>query len=303
MNVNLTTRLMKQTAMSLIGGAFLLSTQVQARAYESTPSQGQPRAVFSSDMTLAQVVPEQSQLVYYYPESVNAGPINIYVDKEFHTALLPGEFTTLCVASGQHILAAAVNDAPLYQQKASAGVHANFNGGKTYFVRAALNQGVVSEATPRQQAEQELQQMNKAERLVNRASSVQQCRYVDGGSNVTLIVDSVLFRFAGSSYSQLLPESQQKLERIIAFTKNANNVGSIAIRGYTDGIGNAEANRRLSQARAETVRQALINAGINSALISAEGEGIAPSASGCSKRQNDGCNTSSRRVEIKVNGH
>ena len=263
MKCNSTTRLMKQTFVLLFGGAFLLSTQVQARAYENDTTTGQTTSGFTSTIKLQQVVPEQSQLVYYYPASVNAGPINIYVDKEFHTALLPGEFTTLCVASGQHILAAAVNDAPLYQQKASAGVHATFNGGKTYFVRSTVNQGIVSESVTRQQAEQALQGMNKTVRLVNRASSVQQCRYIGGGKDVTLVVDNVLFSFGGSSYQQLLPESKRKLDKLIEFTRNSNNVSSIELRGFTDRIGKEDVNRRLSQARAETVRQALINAGID----------------------------------------
>ncbi|NDJ58740.1 OmpA family protein [Enterobacteriaceae bacterium 4M9] len=302
MKCNSTTRLMTQTFVTLLGGAFLLSAQAQARAYENDTAVVQTTSAFTT-VKLPQVVPEQSQLVYYYPASVNAGPVNIYVDKEFHTALLPGEFTTLCVASGQHILAAAVNDAPLYQQKASAGVHANFNGGKTYFVRSAVNQGIVSESVPHQQAEQELQGMNKAVRLVNRASGVQQCRYVGGGKDVTLVVDNVLFSFGGSSYQQLLPESKRKLEKLIEFTRNSNNISSIELRGFTDRIGKAESNRRLSQARAETVRQALISAGIDGAIINARGEGIASTAEGCSSRQQDGCNKDSRRVDITVNSN
>lgn len=286
---------------ALVIGAMLSSAGLQAQVFQNSANTTAIPAVDVPYVTVPEVVPEQAQLVYYYPASVNAGPINVYVDKEFHTALLPGEFTTLCVSSGQHTLAAAVNDAPLYQQKATAGVNATFNGGKTYFVRSAVNEGIVSEAVTRQNAEQDLQSMERNTRIVNRASSVQHCRYMGTGKDITLIQESVLFRFAKSSYDQMLPESQDKLERVVAFTKRSNNVGSIRLVGYTDSIGNVESNRRLSEARAETVRQALIRAGIEPSLITVSGDGIAPSAGGCSKRQQDGCNKLSRRVDVMVN--
>lgn len=288
---------------ALIISAMLASTGLQAQVFQGGENNIAGASVASQYFSLPQVVPEQAQLVYYYPASVNAGPINIYVDKEFHTALLPGEFTALCVNTGQHLLAAAVNDAPLYQQKATAGVHANFNGGKTYFVRSASGNGVVSEAVPRQEAEKELLEMNRNTRIINRASSVQNCRYVGSGNDVTLIKDAVLFQFAGSRYDQMLPESQVKLDRLVEFTKRSNNVGSINLVGYTDGIGKSESNQRLSQARAETVRQALVNAGIDNAIINVQGQGVAQSAGGCSKRQDDGCNKMSRRVDVMINSH
>ncbi|MBK4716560.1 MULTISPECIES: OmpA family protein [Tenebrionibacter/Tenebrionicola group] len=293
----------KYIKSALIISAMLSSGGLHANVFLEGQSVGVIPQSDTTYFSTPQVVPEQAQLIYYYPASVNAGPLNIYLDKEFHTALLPGEFTTLCVSAGQHTLAAAVNDAPLYQQKANAGVNAQFNGGKTYFVRSAVSNGIVSEAVTRQQAEQELPVMNRSTRLVNRASGMQTCRYVGSGKDVTLIMDAVRFRFAGSSYDQMLPESQRKLDRLIDFTRRSNNVSSINLVGYTDGIGNSESNRRLSEARAETVRQALIGAGIDASIINVQGLGVAQTAGGCSKRQEDGCNKMSRRVDIMINSH
>lgn len=51
------------------------------------------------------------------------------------------------------------------------------------------------------------------------------------------------------------------------FIRQANNVREIQIIGYTDAIGSREANQRLSEARANTVRSLLIEKGIKPELI------------------------------------
>jgi outer membrane protein OmpA-like peptidoglycan-associated protein len=69
------------------------------------------------------------------------------------------------------------------------------------------------------------------------------------------------------------------------------------IEGHTDSSGNAEINQRLSQQRAEAVRAALIERGIDPERLVAEGAGaarpIADNATAQGRRQN-------RRVEIYV---
>jgi K(+)-stimulated pyrophosphate-energized sodium pump len=48
---------------------------------------------------------------------------------------------------------------------------------------------------------------------------------------------------------------------------------SVKIGGYTDNIGDAASNQRLSQQRAESVQQALVGKGIDAGRLSAEGYG------------------------------
>jgi outer membrane protein OmpA-like peptidoglycan-associated protein len=47
----------------------------------------------------------------------------------------------------------------------------------------------------------------------------------------------------------------------------------VEIGGYTDSVGSAPANMRLSQRRANAVREALIRAGVHSAILTAKGYG------------------------------
>lgn len=50
---------------------------------------------------------------------------------------------------------------------------------------------------------------------------------------------------------------------------------SVEIGGYTDNQGNAEANKKLSQARAESVKKALVDLGVQDAMLKAVGYGDA----------------------------
>jgi outer membrane protein OmpA-like peptidoglycan-associated protein len=74
---------------------------------------------------------------------------------------------------------------------------------------------------------------------------------------------------------------------------------TMAIVGYTDSTGSAALNARLSQARADTVRNALVAQGIDASRIEASGRGPAnPVASNTTKsgRQQN------RRVEVDISG-
>lgn len=257
--------------------------------------------------SLPQVVPEQAQMVYYYPKEINAGPLYVYVDKAFHTALLPGQFTVMCVATGEHAFSTAINDAPDYKNKLNSLFKAKFKGGMTYFVKMdSAGTPVTNSAVSRQDAERDLASLQRQVKLINRASTIQACQYIGGATaGTTLVQDSLLFKFGGSDYQALLPESRNRLNEILDILKKSGKINTIRITGFTDGIGNSDTNTRLSQARADTVRQVLVRAGIASHLITAEGGGVAQSANGCTakaSRQADGCNKMSRRAEIMIDG-
>ena len=289
----------------ILCGAFIYLAGAQARVnvqelnYEQLDNA--TRIAAEPYVSSLAIVPEQSQLVYYYPRDTSAEPLNIYIDKQFHTALLPGEFTTVCMKAGNHFLNAAMNDAPLYRQKETGGLNAPFEGGKTYFVRIAKYQELVSESVYRDEAEKELQDMQRNNRIINRASAVESCRY-SANSNAELSKLSVLFKFAGSSYAQMESESKVNLREFINTAKSGNNVTTIRLIGHADGIGKDGKNQRLSEARAETVRKVLINAGIDRSIITVQGNGVDPVAIGCSDQPEDTCNRQSRRVDIVING-
>lgn len=90
---------------------------------------------------------------------------------------------------------------------------------------------------------------------------------------------------------------------------NLPYVRSIHVSGYTDPIGNAEANRALSQARAQAVARVLESSGVPAKLIQTEGRGSSNLVvDDCNERfaknkaRRDECNMPNRRVEISVVG-
>ncbi|MGL6013376.1 MAG: OmpA family protein [Shewanella oncorhynchi] len=251
---------------------------------------------------VAKVVPELAQIVFYYPQGNLPATIN--VDRELQSALLPGEFSIFCVAPGGHAIESYFQDQPLYKGKQNPAHQIRVNGSETYFLQVNPGgSGSTTALVERATAEADLKSMHKQTRIINRASQVKPCEYVNGGGTV-LIQESIQFRFGKSSYGSILPSSVVKLDNVIAFLKQGNNVINIELAGYTDAIGNQESNLRLSQARAKTVREALIRAGISESLFtSVSGMGVAQSADGCvasASHQGAGCNINSRRVDIIV---
>jgi OOP family OmpA-OmpF porin len=92
------------------------------------------------------------------------------------------------------------------------------------------------------------------------------------------------------------PESQAQLNNVAAILTNCPSV-HLQIAGYTDNVGSAEQNRRLSRNRANSVIAQLVSKGASPDCLTAEGYGeeypVAGNASEESRAQN-------RRVAMRV---
>jgi outer membrane protein OmpA-like peptidoglycan-associated protein len=74
--------------------------------------------------------------------------------------------------------------------------------------------------------------------------------------------------------SELAPEAQQQLEQLIdALSRDALSEYRFQVAGHTDASGSAEYNRQLSERRANTVMQYLIDEGVDPARLVAVGFG------------------------------
>jgi outer membrane protein OmpA-like peptidoglycan-associated protein len=102
-------------------------------------------------------------------------------------------------------------------------------------------------------------------------------------------------RFASNS-ADLLPESQDQLRNVAKILAVYPNV-SVKIGGYTDNVGDAAANKRLSKERAANVRSALIKAGVASDRLTSEGYGDAHPIADNSTEQGRAQN---RRISVLV---
>lgn len=105
--------------------------------------------------------------------------------------------------------------------------------------------------------------------------------------------DRILFE-PGSS--KLKPSSTEQLKNITELMKAYPNV-EIKIGGYTDSTGNADANLKLSQERANAVMSELVKLGVPANRMKAEGYGskfpVAPNKTPAGRSKN-------RRIDIRV---
>ncbi len=121
------------------------------------------------------------------------------------------------------------------------------------------------------------------------------------GADVQKRDDSLLVNFSSatlfdSGSSILNPGAYDRL-RSLATTLNNYPKSQVIIKGHTDAEGTDSLNQRLSEQRADRVRQFLISEGVNGARISAIGFGetmpVATNATPEGRAQN-------RRVEIEI---
>src|SRR5260221_5108062 len=110
---------------------------------------------------------------------------------------------------------------------------------------------------------------------------------------IIVTLPSILFAAGGTT---LRPDARVSLDTI-AKVLAAEPPLIIAIEGHTDNVGNAAANLRLSESRAQAVRNYLIGAGIPGDHITAIGKGeagpVAPNTTEAGRQQN-------RRVELII---
>ena len=112
-----------------------------------------------------------------------------------------------------------------------------------------------------------------------------------------------LFAFGQSSLASILPGGAANLEQVIARIKQRSGVQSISVIGHTDRLGSETLNQPLSLARAETIREYMIDHGLNGEVIHATGVGSRDSTTQCpvgESRAVIACLQPDRRVSIEV---
>ncbi len=111
-------------------------------------------------------------------------------------------------------------------------------------------------------------------------------------AGASLVLRNITFR---SGTSVLLPASRTELDNIATALKGIPD-SRWEINGYTDNVGGAATNLRLSRARAQSVMRYLVTKGVAASSMTAVGHGVAnpvaPNTTAAGRAQN-------RRVEIK----
>jgi outer membrane protein OmpA-like peptidoglycan-associated protein len=167
--------------------------------------------------------------------------------------------------------------------------------------RAAKEQAEAQAALASQQAQAAQQQAQTAqqqeqqmrERLKQQLNQVLQTQ--DTARGLIVSMPDVLFDF--NKYT-LKPETREKLAKVSGILLAYPDL-KVQVEGYTDSIGSDEYNLKLSDQRADTVREYLVAQSVADSNVTAQGYGkshpVADNSSASGRAQN-------RRVELVVSG-
>ena len=127
-------------------------------------------------------------------------------------------------------------------------------------------------------------------------ASLKELALVKEEANETIVTLSgaVLFK---TGKSELLPLAETTLDRVAAALEQLDESQVVTIYGHTDSRGADDMNRRLSQARADVVREYLVGKGVGANNIKAVGKG--ESAPVASNETPEG-RANNRRVEMVI---
>ncbi|MGO4396166.1 hypothetical protein AB4Z46_32930 [Variovorax sp. M-6] len=156
--------------------------QAQAPITAAAPSaHANPGAVYEA---VPAVAADLAQVVFFRPAAAAAAApataAHVYVDGQLHAALLPHNFTRLCLAKGSHAIEAYVGDAPLFAGKSNPATRVHLDGGKTYFVAVSEGGGGDPQPHRRVDAERLLAGAHEQRYVISRASTVVDCREAPG---------------------------------------------------------------------------------------------------------------------------
>lgn len=110
----------------------------------------------------------------------------------------------------------------------------------------------------------------------------------------------------GFDSAEITPGGRANLRTVIERINAMERVDSVEVRGHTDRIGSAEYNQGLSERRAASVRDFMVDQGVDDAIISSRGYGEDRPVKECdddlARAALIDCLAPNRRVEIHVEG-
>lgn len=260
----------------------LALTSFSVRAQSEEPSILRPLGASYSPPAPAHA--QLARLTFYRTESgLATGVTSVIVNDRYQTSLQPGGYSDLCMKP-------SVVDVGVSLQKPGErakdlpenSLLVTVKAGQEVFIRVVdLPKSRLSLVNVQPEvAFAELQKTRRQIHSISRVPGASACDQVTGSPApksvaITLGTDA-LFAYGRSDAASILPFGREQLERLAERldTRYANLKHSqIAVIGYTDPIGSVAANQRLSEARAKTVKDFLVQAGVTADKIKSEGRG------------------------------
>jgi OOP family OmpA-OmpF porin len=255
-----------------------------------------------------------SRITFYRPvKSVGDGVIGIKINDHYHTSLQVGTYSDLCVQKTERaqVTSRLVQTGVSVKEQVDASAQLSLQGGQETYVRVIdLGNGRSTiRVVDAQEAKFELDQTNRQIHAVSRVPNAVTCEAKAPAQRVetiTLAADT-LFAFGKSDKDAISPDGRQSMDQLI--TRMQKKYGSfeaveIQIIGHADPLGNEASNKRLSESRAKTIKDYMVDGGIAAEKITSEGRGASsPLVTNCARvatPESIACNKPNRRVVIGV---
>ncbi|KAI9549715.1 Outer membrane protein A [Daphnia sinensis] len=256
----------------------------------------------------------QSRLVVYRTAKGNPlpGATGVFVHGQYHTSLVPGGYSMLCLAPGSVEVGARQFRVGRNAKDNQDSVTAlQLPSAQTQYLSVTEESGrPVMKPVPAAQALQELSATRLQIHTVSRVTKAQEC--VAGAvpapapEQYSLSGDT-LFAFGKSDRAGLTSGGLASLDSLMGRIRSEySRIDRVHVIGHADPLGSVSANERLSVERADTVRHYMQITGQISAPFSSEGRGSRQLAkTGCASAvsaRSIACNQPNRRVVIEVSG-
>ncbi|MFD1245745.1 OmpA family protein [Paralysiella testudinis] len=278
-------------------------------------SQNQPAEQWQNfSSTSAQVQPvaeNKAGAVFIRPANGLAGEaVNVFVDGQYLASLLPGGYRQLLLCPKDSRLSAAFTNVNThYKEKQQGKLFRLTEGDVSYFEITQDAQGQPSLVQIDQiNAQALLQNAKEQQSGLSRVGENTECTTV--AVQTYTLNDEVFFAFDQHQAAGMVDKDHQKINIIASHIRqNVNKIQMIVIEGYTDPVGNDSYNHKLSQARANAVKQQFLKLGISADLLQARGKGSTNLViNNCAnqhphnKAMRNMCNQPNRRVMVIVHG-
>jgi OOP family OmpA-OmpF porin len=315
----------QKVALAILAGCFFVTIASSAVA-QPTSSRVSIDA-FGELYVTAMAAPEDQARVFVYRsgQTQSASPVNIYLNGQYHASLLRGGFTEFCAAPGAVNIKAALDDASrLHASKLDAGQRLELKAGQTNFLKVDESTspaiGLLSGTAAQTKAE--IEGTRRQIHTISRAKAALTCGQPAAVAAAAVrmpppaapkppvpreyaLETDALFEFGKA---EIRASGYNAIESLVQrLLQDFSSVERIRVIGFTDPIGSAAFNKKLSQNRADVVARQIGSRNIPiSRGIEAEGRGpIELVKTGCGNKptpENKLCHAPNRRVMVVITG-
>ena len=264
-----------------------------------------------------QVSEEAAGVVFYRrAEDLNGPSVNIYVEGEYLASLLPNGFRYALVCPKSQRFEAQFTGVAYdngYIRKGQSGEYTDLPAASISYFKVVPSASGLPQVVrmPAEEARTDLRVLREQTHTLPRVSGPKDCDTPRPPVLQRFTLDAgALFAFDRSDYANMLPEGKREIQNVAAqIRQHGLNIGSISVVGHTDPQGSGAYNQQLSEARAQTVKRALAEAGLDAGLIQASGMGEQNLVVDNCRQQHPNnaaarkqCDQPNRRVEIILHG-